>query len=342
MSFVCEFCNNTYQTISNLNHHKKTAKFCIDLQNNTNNVFKCKECKKEFTMQKYLNQHLSHCKVIKQKNKIDYQSEITSLKNEILQYKSKLENQEKDFKNEINKFKINLENKEKDYKSKLENKEKENKIKLENKDEIIKMKNEIIKIKDTDINKLQKENTELKKLATRPTNIYNTNNNTNNYQIQYNQLVESIETLNKENISKRISLIEIQDITKHGIKNFENSVSNSLSNIFKDFTFCTDKSRKTVVIKKDNNEIEKVSMDEFIQIGLTLGIKDIINIIEKIETFNDYNIDDYDREEFATYDESLQKIKDYLKLNKVNVNDKDYPLPSLAKNTLSNCTHLNK
>jgi hypothetical protein len=320
--FVCDYCKKEYTTISNLRYHQKNTKACLDIQAEVIKDFKCEYCNKVFSNNKYLKQHLQkYCK----SNKVQQENEI--LKNKIEEMKTKFEKLEKEYKSKLDKIEIEM-------KSKIDKLGIEMKFKLENKDEII-------KIKDNNINKLQKEINDYKKLATRPTNVYNTNN-TNNYQIQYNQLVDQIETLNKENISKRISSIEIEDITKYGIKNFENTVSNSLSNVFKDFTFCTDKARKTVVIKKDNNETEKVSMDEFIQIGLTLGIKDILTIIDKIETFNDYNIDDYDREEFSSYDESLQKIKDYLKMNKVNINDKDYPLPSLMKNTLTNVKHLTK
>ena len=32
MSFDCEFCLKVYNTVSSLNHHKKTSKKCLDIQ----------------------------------------------------------------------------------------------------------------------------------------------------------------------------------------------------------------------------------------------------------------------------------------------------------------------
>ena len=41
LQYECNFCNNKYKSISSLNYHQKTAKFCIQLQN--------REVKKEET-----------------------------------------------------------------------------------------------------------------------------------------------------------------------------------------------------------------------------------------------------------------------------------------------------
>ena len=54
----CEFCNNVFSNLSNLNIHKKKAKYCIDIQNKANTVttvikenkdFSCLYCNKTFT-----------------------------------------------------------------------------------------------------------------------------------------------------------------------------------------------------------------------------------------------------------------------------------------------------
>jgi GT2 family glycosyltransferase len=53
--FECDFCKKTYTTVSSLNLHQKTAKFCIKIQKEKNiqhhqSVFNCDFCKKEFSI----------------------------------------------------------------------------------------------------------------------------------------------------------------------------------------------------------------------------------------------------------------------------------------------------
>ena len=308
MSFKCDYCEKEYATLSNLNHHQKTAKFCIELQNKAKSSFICKECKKEFATNKYLKQHLLHCKVIKQKNETDYKNENDELKDKI---------------------------------NELHHEVKELKIKLQCKDDII--------------SKLEKENADYKKLVLRPTAIFNTTNNTNsnnnnttntNYQIQFNQLLEKIEALNTQNIAKRLNDINMVEFTDNCIKNFESTLTTSLSNVFKNFTFCTDKARRTVVIKNEEGKTEKMSIDDFINMGLKLGVTDIINLLKETEAINDCKITDDNKEVYNIYDEKLQDAKDYLiaskKQDQVYLSKNKHPLPSLAKTTLSSCDHLSK
>jgi hypothetical protein len=53
----CQFCEKLFSTISNLNTHQKTAKYCI---NNRNNIiieeYKC-YCEKIFNCKKNFNRH---------------------------------------------------------------------------------------------------------------------------------------------------------------------------------------------------------------------------------------------------------------------------------------------
>jgi hypothetical protein len=57
----CEFCNNTFKTVSSLNYHKTHAKYCLKKQNKTNNELKCEYCTKSFSSKHWLNQHKNRC-----------------------------------------------------------------------------------------------------------------------------------------------------------------------------------------------------------------------------------------------------------------------------------------
>ena len=83
----CEFCKKTFKTVSILNNHKKTARYCLDIQNKKNNEFSCSYCDKLLTTKNKLIIHENRCK---EKNM--YVS--------IESYKS-LENQLKDKENQL-------------------------------------------------------------------------------------------------------------------------------------------------------------------------------------------------------------------------------------------------
>lgn len=49
-SFVCQFCEKTFSSKSNMTNHQNTAKFCINLQNKDEyKFFECPHCDKKFT-----------------------------------------------------------------------------------------------------------------------------------------------------------------------------------------------------------------------------------------------------------------------------------------------------
>jgi hypothetical protein len=96
---ICEYCNLSFSSKSNLNAHQKRAKKCLKTQHNNNiifeeNLFKCNFCKKNFTSQKYFNEHNSKCfeKIEKERNNFEKKSETFEKKFE----KSQLLLKEKD------------------------------------------------------------------------------------------------------------------------------------------------------------------------------------------------------------------------------------------------------
>jgi len=83
----CEFCNKEFTTISSLNHHKKTAKYCLKIQNKDNTEFTCSYCLNIFATKDSLNNHLKICKnkdnfIIK-----NFEEENIKLKDEIIKLK---------------------------------------------------------------------------------------------------------------------------------------------------------------------------------------------------------------------------------------------------------------
>ena len=143
----CEFCKKEFSTKTNLSTHKKTAKYCLELQGKENEKFKCEFCIKLFTSNKRLFDHSQICKdKIKketEENETKHNEEYKKLKNEIKkkdkELKEKLEEKEKELKEK-------LEEKDKQLKEKLEEKDKQLKEKLEEKDKQLNDKDKQIKI----------------------------------------------------------------------------------------------------------------------------------------------------------------------------------------------------
>jgi hypothetical protein len=200
-----------------------------------------------------------------------------------------------------------------------------------------------IQSKDELIERMQKEIDEYKKMANRPTTSI-VNNNSNNYQIQFNQLVQNIETFNQDSLSNKIKSITIEEMDSYDPRNLEDSFSHTLSNTFKDYAFCTDKARKMVVIKKEDGTTEKIPLKDFTNKCLKLGLVDIRKYIHHLEEHYDlkWNNENISTENFGIFDESLQKIKESFKRENIDITDNGHPLKMLPDKILSNCRHINK
>jgi exonuclease VII large subunit len=115
----CQYCKKTFSSKSSLNNHQKTAKYCIKLQNNTNEIlcFNCDFCEKIFTTKQVLFNHLQSCK-----NK-DFKDKI---KEKEAQFQSLLKEKEAQFQNVLKEKEAQFQSLLKDiehYKKRLETQE---------------------------------------------------------------------------------------------------------------------------------------------------------------------------------------------------------------------------
>ena len=63
----CEYCKKPFMSKSSLNHHKKTAKYCISKQGIINDQFTCQYCDKKLSSKERLNRHIEICKTKEKK-----------------------------------------------------------------------------------------------------------------------------------------------------------------------------------------------------------------------------------------------------------------------------------
>jgi hypothetical protein len=66
----CNFCKRTFKSLSSLNYHIKTAKYCLQIQNGTEikkKEYKCTFCNKNLISKQSLNIHLLSCKSVELK-----------------------------------------------------------------------------------------------------------------------------------------------------------------------------------------------------------------------------------------------------------------------------------
>ena len=63
MKMECEHCGAILKTLSSLNQHQKTAKYCLVKQNKSINIeYTCCFCNAEFTLKSSLHKHVRICK----------------------------------------------------------------------------------------------------------------------------------------------------------------------------------------------------------------------------------------------------------------------------------------
>jgi hypothetical protein len=237
--FECNFCQSTFLNKYNLNNHKKSAKFCLEIQNNQNadtneteikEKFSCKYCKKNFNRKDYLTRHINICKVKETSDIILLQEtndkllkDNQKLKIETLELKNKLKNLEKYiiFEKLYNEEKIRYDRLENDYKK-------------------------IVESSSVTI----KENVKsIEKIATKA--IENAGNKTinNNSNRFYQQLVP----LTNDYIKEQSQFLQL----KHVINGAESLAYFAKDYSLKDRVICTDVARRNFIFKDENDTVIK-------------------------------------------------------------------------------------
>ena len=296
MENICEFCNKQYNSLSNLNYHKKTAKFCLKLQqskqeeNNTsiniNTNFTCEHCEKTFTTKFALTRHNLICNIKILKDKLSQELKVKD--EQYLKEKSELEKQIITQCERIS----NLENI------------------IKEKDTIIKEKDTIIKEKDAILAK------NYDKLATEFANRPNiVNNNTNNsYTIEFNKLKDDLLPFTEENIRNCIKTINSNTLIYFNDFNVSANFIGNFINSVKTLAFCTDSSRGCLVVKDENGKSSKIMARAFTAKCFDKGKKECIQVLDKAVKFleQENKNQDIDDTEFSKCLNMLTYIKGHI------------------------------
>ena len=264
---VCEFCNKSFSSTSNLNTHLKTNKKCIEIRLKNSNkqdikieCFECEFCKKIFSKKYNLNTHLKTCKV---KNFIQEENHLQNKDNST---------------NENNALKEEL--------KLLKEKQLKHEYELSLKDEQLKSKDEQLKYALKSLEKKEQEYTELLnsfksiKVSGKSTTNNTTNNTTvNNYNVQFDKMVEKLLIFSPENIKDSINKINGYDLVYLNNFDGEKNFSAEFVKCIKDLTFCTDTSRGSLIVKKEDGNTDKITSESFVLKCLEDGKQECIQKI---------------------------------------------------------------
>jgi hypothetical protein len=271
--FTCNFCNKQFKNKSAVNHHIKTAKYCLAIQNKEIIIeeYKCEYCKCILKNKRTLQSHILTCKEksiydANVKLTINHKKEVDMLtENHIIEIQTIKEK----YLEEINEQKIYI-------------------ASLEAKIEIYEKDHDII----SDIAK--------------QTKITNTNNIINNLSVY------DIDKIT-ENFSNKLEFITKEDIIngQKGIANilapclFDSNGNKMIT--------CTDKSRLMFTkIDEKNNKIKDCELKNLASVIKPLALKQADKIVEEHNKLREqiYNIDmlKTQNEEYKTYIKNFEEI----------------------------------
>jgi uncharacterized Zn-finger protein len=330
ISLVCSYCNKTYANISSLNHHQKTAKSCLKIQEDIKkktSEFRCNFCDKNFSNQSNLIHHqktTQSCLIIREVE------EDTSL---ICIGCKKKFTTNANYDRHIS-ICIDIKNKEnQDLKDRFlnEKKELEEKFLQEKKqlqDEIKEQSNLLIRYKvdisalDSKVKMLEKINKEQQekydrlqeRLFDKATSKTNTNVNNNNIDLKF--------FLFKEDVDKEINdNFTYQHILKGitGVANFlkDNIVTKNNTLMYK----CIDPSRQIFkYTDSDGNEIKDIKASKLLEITRPGFIEKTSKLQSKSYNEYTYLTKRYNGEDEVADEDTLKRINKH-KMNSEKAQD---------------------
>lgn len=211
---ICEFCNTKFSSKYTLKNHQKTTKFCLEIQKNENALYCCEFCGKESTRLDYHRKHIEKCKEKKLISESKLHDELIEYKSIIDELKQQINDKDNSIKTYIEKIEL--------YKE-LYQEEKIKNIKLED---------------------------DIKLLASRA--IENTGSKTTTINNK-NQIYNSLQPLTEEYMKEQTKFL-----TYNNVKNGAHGIAHFASNhTFKDRLICSDKSRLNFVFKNEADLIIK-------------------------------------------------------------------------------------
>jgi len=351
MTHICEFCNKSYKTLSNLNNHKKTAKFCLILQKESKpdeevvvKVLKCEYCDKEFTTKFIFNNHMSVCtskilydKLEKQKEELEHnfneqlkekdeqilrQNQLLNIKDKLITEKDELLNENEEYLKERDELK----NKCLLLSQSLEFKDiiiKDKDIIIKDKDIIIKEKDAIIKEKEQFIQDNFKELINKQQAPVYQTTTVNNQQHITNYNNYYNKMFNELEPLTNKYIIDKInevitpgSLIYVHNLDNANSNIIDYNFACSLVNILKNRLFFTDTSRGKLVYKDENNEKKVENAETLVLESMQIAKKECLNICRVAIDIVREREQEFTDKDYGQCISGLTQLSDCIKLGK--------------------------
>jgi hypothetical protein len=236
----CEFCKKTFSTKGILNRHKTTAKYCLQIKNNTplEGHFKCLHCNKTFSRKFYRNNHQKDCD--RKSHEITRLKQVIQKKDEeIKQVIQKKDEEIKIILQENYEIKQILQKKYEEIKRILNDKDEE-RIRLEEKAKLLEISND----------RLMKTSEKLNMAAINKPSVVNNTNKT----VQINNYIQNnLEPLTEEDIKNAVKHFTLE----HYLQGVNGCVKYALEYPFKNRIVCSDPSRNKVKYKNSDGTISE-------------------------------------------------------------------------------------
>ena len=315
MSFICDICKNTFSTNSSLLSHKKTAKYCLELQSSIVDDFKCEYCDKSFNIKNNLLRHYNTCK--KKEFELNHKNEIDKIKK---QYEDIIDKIKKKYEYEIDKIKKEKDNGINDIKEKYEQQIK----KIEKESNSLEIENKMLK------KLLNEEKNRVNDLFSKSKgNTTNIQNNINGkFKDNFEELFEKLPKFTKENLLESFKDVLNEDVLLEGIDYFSKVVNSCLGA----YGIISDFARNKVVLKdKDGNRVNAFTPKVFVD-----SINNIQEITKEVLAKSREKVDTFNMMEQDIYINNLYPIKELI-LNCEREQTSDKNIMKYGKRLTDNC-----